>query len=942
MNFPLKATPRTLGLAALALLAAAAALVRPVRRVKAGEWLAQPDGVQAGGWYPAWRRDRLRNATQPVTFDWPGRNSADGIAIGVRLTASLAPGRDVDFPAGGSFESGFAARYLAPLGERWGETGAVAIMDAGPEPLQAALVARLEADGVRTVAPRVQIVAPQSFAERYGRDRVRALSHPLLAKTLWIGYDGADWGILRPLIAAGRLPNFKRLLDGAAWGRMRPFNPMMSPLLWTSMATGRSPAEHNINDFVVQLPDGSIKAIGSNFRTTKALWEIAPLAGRNVAILDWWASYPAEETERGVILSNAVRNLAKLPHPPEHSGSTYPEDYLVRYFPRLHANFSVSAADLRPLVAVMDEELAAAQDVQAGKKPKEGKKVVQQEALLVLRDAVGMTRGNTAESLFLMRNLSPDLVAVYFEGIDMVGHRFQHCMRPALESCPKEDRARFATVVEDFYAYQDRALGQLLDAQTGPYYTLLVSDHGFRNGDDRPADLLPYTDENPVGWHHEEAVFVLKGPGVKPGELPVALSIHDVMPTVLYLLGMPVAEDFSGQVARGAFTAEFLRARPVRSVRTYEELGPPRRVAQGKVNPEVEKELLANLARLGYISPTSAAGPESAGSAPATENSQEAITNGARINKAKFLLSRGDYAGALAELNQVPEEKVKGRTVSYRVKALDGLGRKGEAAQLLRKALEGKTAEETSVLWLVNLDLALGDPDAAMRDLRQFGNSEKQQDLYWTAEGLILSHRGARGEARVKFWAALRKQPLQTAAAEQLYPDLSPAERPEFERILRAGLREDPQMGLYHFMLGGIELRTGRGAAGIESLRRAVDAEPTIDQYALDYAAALFQDRRAAEAEAVLVTLTGRHPENPGAWEALGNVRGALGSFAGAAEAFDKARAAGGGGARLYAGLAATLAKSGRVPEARKALAEGLAKHPGDPALLSVQRQLGG
>jgi hypothetical protein len=58
---------------------------------------------------------------------------------------------------------------------------------------------------------------------------------------VWIiGLDGADWEILDPMIERGELPNLAKLREDGAYGRLRSEEPMLSPMLWTSIATGRT------------------------------------------------------------------------------------------------------------------------------------------------------------------------------------------------------------------------------------------------------------------------------------------------------------------------------------------------------------------------------------------------------------------------------------------------------------------------------------------------------------------------------------------------------------------------------------------------------------------------------------------------------------------------------------------------------------------------------
>ncbi|MBK7672993.1 MAG: hypothetical protein IPJ24_16645 [bacterium] len=58
---------------------------------------------------------------------------------------------------------------------------------------------------------------------------------------VWIiGLDGGDWDIIEPVMNAGRMPNPE---EAARRGRLRRLRSEMplSPVLWTSIATGQTP-----------------------------------------------------------------------------------------------------------------------------------------------------------------------------------------------------------------------------------------------------------------------------------------------------------------------------------------------------------------------------------------------------------------------------------------------------------------------------------------------------------------------------------------------------------------------------------------------------------------------------------------------------------------------------------------------------------------------------
>ena len=65
-------------------------------------------------------------------------------------------------------------------------------------------------------------------------------------KVLLIGWDGADWKIINPLIEAGEMPTLKNLIEEGVMGNIATLEPSFSPMLWTSIATGKRAYDHGI------------------------------------------------------------------------------------------------------------------------------------------------------------------------------------------------------------------------------------------------------------------------------------------------------------------------------------------------------------------------------------------------------------------------------------------------------------------------------------------------------------------------------------------------------------------------------------------------------------------------------------------------------------------------------------------------------------------------
>jgi hypothetical protein len=79
--------------------------------------------------------------------------------------------------------------------------------------------------------------------------RVRR-ARPRIKRLIVIGFDGQDPGLTDRLLAEGKLPNFQRLAKMGCYHRLGTTYPSVSPVAWSSFATGTHPAKHNIFDFL--------------------------------------------------------------------------------------------------------------------------------------------------------------------------------------------------------------------------------------------------------------------------------------------------------------------------------------------------------------------------------------------------------------------------------------------------------------------------------------------------------------------------------------------------------------------------------------------------------------------------------------------------------------------------------------------------------------------
>ena len=145
-------------------------------------------------------------------------------------------------------------------------------------------------------------------------------------RVLLIGWDAADWKVIQPLLEAGQMPNLARLMAGGVHGNLATLYPVLSPMLWTSIATGKRAYKHGIHGFTEPLPDGSgVRPVSLLSRKTKAVWNILNQTGHRSIVVGWWPSHPAEPLN-GVMVSNHFAPGPAKPGelPPLPAGAVYP------------------------------------------------------------------------------------------------------------------------------------------------------------------------------------------------------------------------------------------------------------------------------------------------------------------------------------------------------------------------------------------------------------------------------------------------------------------------------------------------------------------------------------------------------------------------------------------------------------------------------------------
>jgi predicted AlkP superfamily phosphohydrolase/phosphomutase len=401
------------------------------------------------------------------------------------------------------------------------------------------------------------------------------------------GVDGADWQVIRPLMEKGMLPNFKKVVEAGSSGTLESMEPTLSPALWTTVATGLPPETHGIADFIVHLPGGTYRPVTSDMRLVPAFWNLIGQkdGGREVGVVAWLASWPAEQVHGYVVTSY-------LPYLYNWSTGRPLKGTVVEGIPRQTYPDSL-LAEIEPLKVKPDrvsQELVRRfyDSSRLGELGKDASECVEGFLWSLASDETYHQIG-----LHLFQRRPVDLFAIYFGGVDVVSHRFWKFTWP--EAMPYKTDPREAAILKGvipaYYAYIDGILGEFLEKMDDRTTLVVLSDHGFK-----PV----YFPSKPTtsGHHRLEGILSLYGRGIEKGATLEGATLLDVFPTVFALLGEPLSRQLPGKVLAEAFKLPTSgRMQPV-YVDAYPPL--PSRASAGP-GDEIDANVLERLKSLGYI-----------------------------------------------------------------------------------------------------------------------------------------------------------------------------------------------------------------------------------------------------------------------------------------------------------------------------------------------------
>ena len=406
-------------------------------------------------------------------------------------------------------------------------------------------------------------------------------------RLLLVGWDSADWKLIHPLMDAGKMPALESLVNSGASGNLTTLEPQLSPMLWTSIATGKMAYHHGVPGFTeVEPQSGAIVPVSAATRKCKTVWEILAERRLKSHIVSWFATQ-GERDIPGKMVSNMYCHVPAVPAdsdpatwPPPPPGTYWPDELA-----ELLNEDRISTHDIDPDYVIR---------LFVPNAPKVDQSKDQRLLQLAKRLSEAFSAHNAAVRLM---EIDPewDFFAVYYRTIDEICHQFMHYHPPKMEGIPEDDFEMYKEVVNGAYRLHDLMLQRLLQLAGPETAVMLVSDHGFHSDHLRPK----FTPRVPAGitiWHRPQGIFVASGEGFCKDELVFGARLLDITPTILHYFGLPVGKDMEGRVLEDVFAEK----RDVESIPSWESSSG---IARSRV-PLSETEnraLLDKFVALGYI-----------------------------------------------------------------------------------------------------------------------------------------------------------------------------------------------------------------------------------------------------------------------------------------------------------------------------------------------------
>lgn len=401
-------------------------------------------------------------------------------------------------------------------------------------------------------------------------------------KLLLIGWDGADWRLLKPLMDKGLMPALSRLVGQGFSGKLASCEPMISPILWTSIATGVRAYQHGIHGFIEARPEGDgVRPIRASQRNVPAIWNILNAHQKRTHVVGWWPSYPAERVQ-GVMVSNFFAM------PDHHKAHSWP---LMQ--DAVHpAELEETLSSLQVHPTELTDQILRPFFPDAG--ILEPTDAVLQSVAKILAQTLSVHNAIT----YALEEHPWDFAAVYYNSFDHFLHLANRFHPPQMEEISDADFQKYHYIITAACRFYDMMLERLMDLAGPDAHIFLVSDHGF-DTDQQRKPFLPLTPGAPALEHQPYGIVAGMGPNWKSGQQIFGASLLDVAPTILALFDAPIGKYMEGRIWEEIFR-QTIHTEIIEAYKYAPTYAHPGAVANG---PDAV-DLMQQLESLGYVTPS--------------------------------------------------------------------------------------------------------------------------------------------------------------------------------------------------------------------------------------------------------------------------------------------------------------------------------------------------
>lgn len=585
------------------------------------------------------------------------------------------------------------------------------------------------------------------------------MSKPSRRRLLVVGWDSADWKVIRPLMAAGQMPMLRTMVEQGSHGDFATLEPSLSPMLWTTMATGRHPVDHGVHGFT-EVREGRVLPISAATRRVPAVWNLLSRHGLRTNLVSWFASHGERDPNVRLVSNLYPQEPKGEADKPETWSSAPPGTYWPEELRAELDALRVHPGSLNADVAKMF--IPRIEDIDLAKDPRPS------QMARKLAEAFSVQ----AAAVACMKRDDWDLTCVYFRAVDELSHLFMPYHPPRMEGLPEADFELYKDVVSSTYRLHDLMLTRLVDLAGPEAGVLLVSDHGFHSDHLRPR-FVPKIPAGIIAWHRTHGILAAAGKGFRGGVAVEGARLPDLTPTILGWFGLPRSEEMMGRrldelLDVGAPPADIPSWDNGTQLAKAPELS--------HMDDSERRKMLQHFVDLGYLGEL----PEEGAAAARQTDAQN------KAQLAAMLVHEGRYEDALPLLEDAQEgDASRPDLPQLRSHCLIQLGLPDLAEAVVAPAVASFKDAASLRLLKANLALQAGDCDRALSTLEAGDITSQANEI--RARALMRSRR----------WVLA-------------------------EQAARTLLANDPSLALGWAILAKAQSGQGRPEQALESARRAL------------------------------------------------------------------------------------------------------------------------